>query len=251
MKTNIFTMTRNKIITIVGNQTTPLKHQWALMLFSYCVHKDCFQINTGTAKGADEAARRGAECTVFSIKDGTPESTAIAAELHKSNWSRWSPISKAYHSRNVMQVLGRDLQTPVARVVCYTRDGCISHETASFDTGGTRTAISIASQNNIPVINIQRPDHLERIVNYIGIDERSLPQSVEDEKLLADHLEIRMSDLKKPGSMGEVLTCLVSVSHTFDPEDVQGESIRAECEDSPVIEMSAGTSFFSPNCPPI
>ena len=63
------------------------------------------------------------------------------------------------------QILGRDLQSPVDFVVCYTPDGSLTGY--GTDTGGTATALRLAYRNNIPVINIKRPEHATAVANYL------------------------------------------------------------------------------------
>jgi hypothetical protein len=59
------------------------------------------------------------------------------------------------------------LISPVKFVICWTPDGAISHAGRSIRTGGTGTAISIASANQIPVFNLQRPEHLARLLDFV------------------------------------------------------------------------------------
>lgn len=69
----------------------------------------------------------------------------IAKAIHP-NWEACGPISKKFHSRNIFQVLGKDLLTPSEFVVCWTPNGKI--------VGGTATAINLALGRNIKVINL-------------------------------------------------------------------------------------------------
>lgn len=72
----------------------------------------------------------------------------IASEVHPQ-WSNLTDGTQKLHTRNVYQILGRDLKTPSEFVICWakpTRDGLVK--------GGTRTAVAIARRHNIPVINL-------------------------------------------------------------------------------------------------
>ena len=88
----------------------------------------------------------------------------IAKTYHKA-WNRLSLFVTKLHARNAFQILGYDLVTPVNYVICWTPDGCINHESRTIVTGGTGTAISIASASNIPIFNLARKDHLDRVKN--------------------------------------------------------------------------------------
>ena len=49
----------------------------------------------------------------------------------------------------------------------WTPDGCITHAERQYATGGTGTAISIASHYDVEVFNLAREDHLDRIKKVI------------------------------------------------------------------------------------
>lgn len=80
----------------------------------------------------------------------------LAATVHPA-WGRLSPAAKALHARNCYQVLGDDLATPSAFVLCWTADGCDSEAARTRATGGTATAIVLACRHGVPVFNMGRP----------------------------------------------------------------------------------------------
>lgn len=79
----------------------------------------------------------------------------ISADAHPA-WRKLEPKFKLLMIRNAYQILGKDLKSPVKFVLCYTADGCQSHEKRTRGTGGTGQAITIADFNDIPVINLKR-----------------------------------------------------------------------------------------------
>ncbi|MGJ7523497.1 hypothetical protein ACSFA0_23655 [Variovorax sp. LT1P1] len=83
-----------------------------------------------------------------------PGSTAIASSVHPA-WNQCNDFSRKAHSRNVPQVLGRDLRSPSAFMVCWTPRGA--------RVGGTRTAIVLAEQHHIPVVNLGDSDQLRTL----------------------------------------------------------------------------------------
>jgi len=89
------------------------------------------------------------------------------AEQHHPHWNYLTHAARKLHTRNVYQVLGRDLNTPVKFVVCYTKDGKAS--------GGTGQAIRIAESLKIPVYNL---------FNYINNNEQNGCSSSEPESLI-------------------------------------------------------------------
>ena len=66
------------------------------------------------------------------------------------------------HSRNMNQVFGLDLQTPIEANICWTENG--------IKSGGTSSAITLCERNGIPVFNLGRPDQdkvLEEIRQFL------------------------------------------------------------------------------------
>ena len=113
-----------------------------------------YVLRSGGADGADTAFEDGAgqakEIWVpwIGFRDNpstltpVPDAFPIAEKYHP-NWQRCSPAARKLHARNVHQVLGADLRTPVEFVLCWTKDGGVS--------GGTGQAIRIALGMQIPV----------------------------------------------------------------------------------------------------
>lgn len=69
----------------------------------------------------------------------------------------------ALHSRNPYQVLLDDLNTPVGSVICWAKPvgkkGAVK--------GGTNTAVQIAIQRKIPIINLATDEGMEKILQYL------------------------------------------------------------------------------------
>lgn len=67
------------------------------------------------------------------------------------------------HSRNMNQVFGLDLNTPIDLCICWTENG--------IKSGGTASAITLCERNNIPVFNLGNPNTravLDALNNYFG-----------------------------------------------------------------------------------
>lgn len=77
------------------------------------------------------------------------EATRLAARHHPA-WDRLSEAAKKLHARNSHQVLGADLKTPSAFVVCWTPGGRLE--------GGTAQALRIAAAYQIPIFNLANDD---------------------------------------------------------------------------------------------
>lgn len=119
-----------------------------------------FVLRSGGADGADEAFEDGCvsengakeiylpwkgfnnnDSELYNIPIGA---MLIAKSIHPA-WNNLTAGAIKMHSRNICQILGQDLNTPVDFVVCYTENGEVK--------GGTATAIRLAEQLSIPVFN--------------------------------------------------------------------------------------------------
>jgi len=89
-----------------------------------------------------------------------------AAKVHPV-WSKLPPAARALHTRNVFQVLGPDLKSSAKFVICWTADGAETEATTSSSTGGTRTAIVLASRFDIPVLNFRNEGAMRRLKAHV------------------------------------------------------------------------------------
>ena len=89
------------------------------------------------------------------------QATCIAAEIHPA-WDRLSRGAKALHTRNVYQVLGKNLDKPSQFLICYAKP------TKTGVSGGTNTAVQVAIRNNVPVFNMYHEETVERFEAYVS-----------------------------------------------------------------------------------
>jgi len=163
----------NKYYAGIGSRRTPENILSDMIKIGYWLAKRDWTLRSGGADGADIAFEHGCDTIkgkkeIFYAHDAKGDNTAmeIAKSLHPA-WNRCSTFARLLHTRNVYQILGKDLKTPVKIVICWTPDGCIRHEDKTRDTGGTGMAISVASTNNIQILNLQRKNHHEKIMNLL------------------------------------------------------------------------------------
>lgn len=162
-----------KYYTGVGSRKTPpdILDMMTRLAQAFAYHG--YTLRSGGAEGADTAFEDGAVlkeiyyATDINRSPVALEAMALAAKFHPA-WDRMSLFAKQLHGRNAFQVLGADLKTPTEFLICWTPDGCISHETRSITTGGTGTAISIASAHGIPVNNLAKAEHWLYWNNYLN-----------------------------------------------------------------------------------
>lgn len=144
----------------VGSRKTPPIVCSAMTHIALQLQEKGYILRSGGADGADTAFENGAGNLkeIFVPWDGfngrklsknchlyTEEATEIAMKF-VSHWDFLTKPSKKLHTRNVHQVLGLDLKTPVKFLICWTENGKLN--------GGTATAIKIAQFHGIRVINL-------------------------------------------------------------------------------------------------
>ena len=134
----------------IGSREAPSAILLAMTDIAILLEQNGFILRSGHAKGSDMAFEAGIQLAankeIFSRYVNTcEEAKAIAASIHPA-WHNCSDYAKGCHGRNIYQVLGRDLKTPVSFVICWTPEG--------KEIGGTRTAIILAKKHKIPVYNL-------------------------------------------------------------------------------------------------
>jgi len=146
--------------TGVGSRETP--HQIRVQMAQIASHlamRD-FVLRSGAAPGADEAFETGLmrhqkreiylpwkEFNGHKSKLHPPSVEAMyIASRHHPAWGKCGDAARMLHARNVHQVLGKDLNTPSAFLVCWTPGGT--------GAGGTGQAIRIAQTHQIPVFDL-------------------------------------------------------------------------------------------------
>jgi len=169
----------------IGSRETPSETLSEMALFaSYAVTASMI-LRSGAAPGADEAFENGCnspnvgEKEIFLPWKNFNKHPSTLFEIHPSAFTLAEGIhphfkymkrpSKLLIARNMHQVLGKNLNTPVEFVICWTKDGCESHETYTpSKTGGTGSAIALASKVGIPVYNLFNPDRLVAAMEHLS-----------------------------------------------------------------------------------
>jgi hypothetical protein len=146
----------------IGSRNTPTIVLNGMKLAGGQLARLDYVLRSGHAPGADQWFERGCDIIggqkeIFipwkgfeGSKDGivprfTDELMSIAENYHPA-WDACSEGARKLHARNVCQILGANLDSPVDFVICWTSDGKAS--------GGTGQAIRIAEDYDIPVYNL-------------------------------------------------------------------------------------------------
>lgn len=168
------------IYTGIGSRSTPEGILKQMTILAIHLASIGLTLRSGAADGADAAFESGAgsQKEIFLPWRGFNSSTSqhyevsqealnLAGQIHPI-FNQLKPSVQRLHARNTYQVLGKDLNTPSLFVICYTPCGSEDQSTLTSKSGGTATAIKLASSNSIPVFNLNRPDAINRLYTFIG-----------------------------------------------------------------------------------
>lgn len=151
----------------IGSRATPGDVVVLMEQFAQLAKARGWVCRSGGAEGADAAFLRGdPDAELYLPWRGfnghqrpvlhQPTGPAhLLAERFHPNWHMLTARARALHARNTHIVLGRDCNSPVRVVICWTPDG--------EEVGGTSQALRIARRWNIPILNLALPAHRERV----------------------------------------------------------------------------------------
>lgn len=167
----------------IGSRRTPPDIQTLMSTLASTLAQQGWTLRSGHADGADLAFERGAAGNAeiylpwptFNQPppvQGTATTRPAAwtyqqAAAHHAGWGPLRDPIRALMARNVHQILGATGLCPSAFVVCWTPDGATTGAATTRQTGGTGHAIRAADHHGIPILNLARPDHLERAHTYV------------------------------------------------------------------------------------
>lgn len=154
--------------TGVGSRETPDDVGELFSDIAYFLESKGFILRSGAAPGADAFFERGVceniNKEIWVPWEGfngststllpTPESSVLARKYHPI-FDKLKDGAKLLHSRNCHQVLGADLNTPSKFLLCWTNGGEV--------VGGTATAIKLARDNNIQILNFGKYTTIKRM----------------------------------------------------------------------------------------
>lgn len=151
----------------IGSRTTPYTIQTEMRNIAVEYAVQGWLLRSGHADGADKAFEagcdrgngskeiwlpwagfNGSDSKFILPRSGEVRERAflIASTIHPA-WDRCNLAAQCLHARNVLQVLGADFETPADKVICWTPfNGAV--------VGGTATALKLAAQHNIPIVNL-------------------------------------------------------------------------------------------------
>jgi hypothetical protein len=134
----------------VGSRKTPLDICLLMSDIAFYLEQKNWTLRSGHAYGADISFESGIvrpsdTCEIFKADDAT-DNALENAKLYHPNWAGCDNNVRKLHARNSMIILGKDLDSPVDFVVCWTEGG--------LEKGGTGQSLRVAKANNIRIFNL-------------------------------------------------------------------------------------------------
>lgn len=133
----------------IGSRATPVEVCRRMTRLSTILERKGYTLRSGRAKRADQAFEEGVRnpqnAEIFLPSEDIPIWCTVFTQHFHPNPSALEDFHWKLMNRNAMQVLGRDGDTPIEFVACWTKDGKAS--------GGTGHAMRIAKYFNIPIYN--------------------------------------------------------------------------------------------------
>lgn len=175
-------LTVPKIYAGIGSRKAPPEIIDQMREFAYHAAKRGWLLRSGAAEGADRAFELGCDDAKGAKEIFLPwkgfnghrspytqpieGAYKIAAEIHPA-WQFLREPARKLVARNMHQIMGPQLSQSVSCVVCWTPDGCESFKTYSQKTGGTGTAIALASLNLVPIFNLKNEDRYVDAIEFL------------------------------------------------------------------------------------
>lgn len=178
------------IYTGIGSRSTPQEVLEQMSKVAYWLASQGHTLRSGKAGGADAAFQNGVEWFVYNSKvqpttrhaeiyvpwskfgeglwscwdyvgGSDRNAEMIAQQLHPA-WHKCSQGAKKLHTRNVMQILGANLDKPSDLVLYYAPEDALGRV-----VGGTATAVKLARQYGVTTINMAHQHWREHLVNFM------------------------------------------------------------------------------------
>jgi hypothetical protein len=157
----------------IGSRQTPEPVLLLMEHIALKLHLKGYTCRTGGADGADSAFECGAHPNVEvylpwerfngrfkGIVCGDDMTLRSIAQKHHPAWGALSPGVKRLHTRNVAQILGEKIGSPVSEfVICWTPYG--------KGGGGTGQAIRVARSYGVPAYDLAIREAREKVKEII------------------------------------------------------------------------------------
>jgi hypothetical protein len=173
----------------VGSRETPEDVLIEMRQAARELGRQGWRLRSGGAPGADTAFEQGSEGFLQDIylpwASFNPKTKNPILAKKLSTYAQAVEIAKAHHpmghvpnvwarieslmARNVMQVLGRNLDSPAKFLLCWGKKSKFDDQGRVIDVdGGTGLAVRLAATYGVTVYNMALPEHRVRIQAFLA-----------------------------------------------------------------------------------
>ncbi len=164
----------NAVYAGIGSRKTPKRITELMARIGSFLGSKGWTLRSGGADGADKAFEFGCDAEqgtkeIFRASDAEPWAFTEAARYIPDNrppFETWKPYVRGLIARNMMQILGRSGNEPVAFVLYWTQASIV-------DGGGTGYALRCAENYGIPMYNLNTDDCIrvvsEEVLEGLGL----------------------------------------------------------------------------------
>ncbi|MFC0949161.1 hypothetical protein ACFGW0_01940 [Pasteurella multocida] len=149
----------NKNYAGIGSREIPERVRESLMKIAARMGNAGWTLHTGDADGADAAFRLGCgrhTKRVYTPEMDIPPEAYEIAQKHHPAWATLNDHVRRLMARSVMNVLGQDLNSPVAFIVAWTKK-----------SGGTAFTMRVARTHGIIVYNLAQDNSMKAFMKWL------------------------------------------------------------------------------------
>jgi hypothetical protein len=147
----------------IGSRETPEEILALMTRVGKGLMRKGYVLRSGGAEGADKAFEVGIPSQlkeIYFANQILPCWALVFTDYFHPAPAKLSSYARRLMNRNALQILGKNGDTPVDFVVCWTKDGKAS--------GGTGHAIRIAEYFGIPVFNLRNEGAKEALMEFVN-----------------------------------------------------------------------------------
>lgn len=162
----------------LSNPDTPEAIQVQMKKMAVYLEEQGYTLRTNGGKGGEEALEAAVKIKEIHLPwkkfndhdskfNKTTDSAKSVIRNFAPSFDTLKPAVQIIVASKAHVILGKDLQNPVKFLICWTQDGAETVEERNPRTGFIGVGIALAASLKIPVFNLQKPDALDRLKQFI------------------------------------------------------------------------------------
>lgn len=160
----------NKYYAGIGSRSAPFEILYLMRIIAHRLSRIGYKLRSGGAKGSDKAFESGAggNAEIYLSSDAENWAFEMAEKTlptDRKNFSTWTPYIKGLIARNMMQILGKNGDSPVDFVVCWAPSTFYKDSSS----GGTGYAIRLALSLGVKVYNLYDVEQQKEFLRFLEV----------------------------------------------------------------------------------